>query len=188
MKKIKELDLELFKKACNGDEQAFTTFFKNYYEQLYRFAGRFIKDEDAAENIIQDLFVQIWLRGSKIDIEQNVKAYLYTSVKNRCINYLKKSKLTFGLNMNSEAQTESIKSPEENLIEDEMFTAIHNAIERLPEKCRRIYLMKKYDELSYKEIAEILGISINTVKTQMKRALKSLLKQLENLSSIIMFL
>ena len=188
VKKIKELDLELFKKACNGNEQAFTTFFNNYYEQLYRFAGRFIKDSDAAENIIQNMFVYIWVRRTNINVEQNVKAYLYTSVRNQCINFLKKSKRTFNLNMNTEVQIESIKSPEENLIKDEMFTAVHNAIERLPEKCRRIYLMKKYDELSYKEIAEILGISINTVKTQMKRALKSLLKQLENLSSIIMFL
>ena len=188
MKKIKELDSELFKKACNGDEQAFTTFFKNYYKQLYRFAGRLIKDADAAENVIQDMFVYIWVRGSNIDVVQNVKAYLYTSVKNQCINYLKKSKRTFNLNMNTDIQTENIQSPEENLIKDEMFTAIQNAIENLPEKCQRIYLMKKYDELSYKEIAEILDISINTVKTQMKRALKSLLKQLENLSPIIMFL
>lgn len=188
MNKIKELDLELFKKACNGDEQAFTEFFKNHYEQLCRFAGRFVKYEDTAENIIQDLFVHIWVRGSNIDVEQNVKAYLYTSVKNLCLNYLKKSKRISSLNINSEVQTEDIKSPEENLIKDEMFTAIHNAIENLPEKCRRIYLMKKYDELSYKEIAKILGVSVNTVKTQMKRALKSLLKQLENLSAMVIFL
>ncbi len=67
-----------------------------------------------------------------------------------------------------------------------MYNAVHKAIDNLPDQCRKIYLMKKYDDLSYNEIAEILGVSINTVKTQMKRAMKSLLKQLAYLRTIIL--
>jgi RNA polymerase sigma-70 factor (ECF subfamily) len=67
-----------------------------------------------------------------------------------------------------------------------MYNAVHKAIDNLPDQCRKIYLMKKYDDLSYNEIAEIHGVSINTVKTQMKRAMKSLLKQLAYLRTIIL--
>ena len=76
-------------------------------------------------------------------------------------------------------------NPEEQIIENEMIEKVHKAIEKLPEKCRYIYLMKRYDDLKYHEIAEILDISINTVKTQMKRALKSLLKNLAYLKTNI---
>jgi len=81
----------------------------------------------------------------------------------------------------------SIKTPEEELIDREMVAAVHRAIDKLPTQCRRIYLMHRYDDLKYSEIAEILGISINTVKTQMRRALISLHKYLSYLLYILIF-
>ena len=87
-----------------------------------------------------------------------------------------------------ESTNEKSESPEEDLIKNDMYRAVHKAIDNLPDQCRKIYLMKKYDELSYNEITEILGISINTVKTQMKRAIKSLLNNLSYLRIIFFYL
>ena len=125
---------------------------------------------------------------SKINIVYDVKTYLYTAVKNHCFNFIKQGKRLSSIDENTEKIITSVKSPEDEFEKNEKLKAINDAIERLPARCKKIFIMKKYDELSYKEIAEILNISINTVKTQMKRALKFLLRQLENMNSLIIFL
>jgi RNA polymerase sigma-19 factor, ECF subfamily len=184
----KEIDLKLFKELQSGDEQAFTTIFRTYYEPLFRFAARFVREADAAENIVQEVFVKIWINRNKINIVYDVKTYLYTAVKNHCLNFIKQGKRLSSIDENTEKIITSVKSPEDEFEKNEKLKAINDAIERLPARCKKIFIMKKYDELSYKEIAEILNISINTVKTQMKRALKFLLRQLENMNSLIIFL
>jgi len=78
--------------------------------------------------------------------------------------------------------------PDEELIQDENRKAVLSSIDQLPDRCRQVFIMKKYDELTYNEIADILGISINTVKTQMKRAFKSLFEKLQHLKSVLLFI
>lgn len=132
------------------------------------------------------MFVKLWINKNKIKIKHSVKSYLYIAVKNQSINYInKKSRLS---SLDDKLGITEVKgvSPEEDSIKNEMYKAVHEAIDNLPDQCRKIYLMKKYDDLSYNEIGEILGISINTVKTQMKRAMKSLLKNLAYLRTIIL--
>jgi RNA polymerase sigma-70 factor (ECF subfamily) len=114
-----------------------------------------------------------------------VKSYLYTAVRNHSLNYLKQNKRALSTSFDSHERDQFAVSPEETLTEKEMHDAIQEAIHKLPPQCRQIYLMKRYDYLKYTEIAEILNISINTVKTQMKRALKSLSKNLSHLGSEI---
>jgi RNA polymerase sigma-70 factor (ECF subfamily) len=185
--KTKEIDLELFKNVQAGDEQAFTVIFNTYYEPLYRFAARFVREAEIAEGIVQEVFVKIWINKNKINIVYNVKTYLYTTVKNHCLNFIKQNKRISSLDEITEKRLININSPEEVYERNEKLKAINKAIERLPNRRKQIFLMKKYNELSYKEIAEILNISLNTVKTQMKRALKSLIKQLNHLRMIAFF-
>lgn len=174
------LDLILWEKIRLGNTTSFSSLFKKYYEPLYRFAGRFIKDAQTAENIVQNAFVDLWTNREHRHIKSSLKSYFYTMVKNHALNHLKQEKNLVSINERAEFQENPESSPEEDVLRREWHTAVHQAIDNLPEQCRLIYLMKRYDNLKYNEIAEILNISINTVKTQMKRALKSLLKQLSS--------
>jgi len=177
-------DLLYWQEIKAGDTDAFSYLFRRYYEPLYQFSGRFVKDPQTAENIVQDVFVKLWTNRKKCQIKTSVKSYLYTAVKNYSLNYLKLAKKTVYFEIESNYLPDFGSSPEMEYIENEMSTEIHKEIDKLPEQCRQIYLMKRYDNLKYSEIADILNISINTVKTQMKRAMKSLLKNLSYLITV----
>ena len=165
----------------DGNEEAFSILFKKYYEVLFQFGGRFLKDWEASENIVQEVFVRFWLDKEKIDIKSNVKAYLFTAVKNRSLTYLLHQKKQINIDERISLMTDNTDSPEEAYIIKEKKNAVARAINQLPEKCRQVYIMNRYDNLSYREISEILDISLNTVKTHMKRALKSLFEKLKDL-------
>lgn len=179
-------DFEYVEGIRSGDPAAFASLFRKYYEPLYQFAGRFVKDAQTSESIVQDVFVNIWKKREEWHVQHNVKSYLYTSVRNQSLNYLKREKVLISMTEYTVHQDYPVSSPEEALIEREMVEAVQKAIEKLPQQCRRIYLMKRYDDLKYSEIAEVLNISINTVKTQMRRALKSLHKSLAYLMSLFL--
>ena len=181
-------DLVLLEHIQADRDDAFETLFKRYYTVLYKFTCRIINDPQEAENVVQDLFVRFWEKRLEINIESSLKSYLFTSAKNHALNYIKRERRLTLLDDNSELEKETAESPESVLIKDETVIAVRNAIYKLPEKCREIYLMKKYDDLSYQEIAVILKISVNTVKTQMKRALKSLAQNLSYLKVMFLYI
>ena len=174
-------DPELWTQIRQGNATAFSSVFKKYYPPLYLFAGKFVKDVQAAEYIVQDLFVTLWTKRDSIQISTSLKAYLYTSVKNRSLDYIKQKGFTHRRVRDSVQHQEAVVTPEGQYLEKEFHRAVHEAIDKLPEKCRQIYIMRRYENLKYYEIAQILNISVNTVKTQLKRALKSLQKQLAHL-------
>ena len=176
-----QTDLILWEKTQIGDVTAFEMLFEKYYTLLYQFTGRFIRDAQTAENLVQDFFVKIWTERKTLQINTNLKTYFYISLKNNALNFINSQRLpakyvTFLLN-----QSGLTENPEDQCINSEMHRTVHQAINKLPEKCRQIYLMKKYDNLSYQEIADIMDISVNTVKTQIKRALKKLQINLSHL-------
>jgi RNA polymerase sigma-70 factor (family 1) len=177
--------LEFWEKIRLGDSTAFSYVFQKYYQALYQFAGRFVKDAQTAENIVQDVFVKLWTNRENCLITSSLKSYLYAATRNTALNFLSREKKQLSTEDLMSDRQDTTANPEEQIIENEMIDGVHKAIEKLPEKCRSIYLMKRYDDLKYHEIAEILDISINTVKTQMKRALKSLLKNLAYLKTNI---
>jgi len=170
-------DTEIWQKARTGDISSFSLIFKKYYSSLYQFTGRFVRDAQTADNIVQDLFVYLWIHRKDLHIKSSLKSYLYISAKNRSVNYLKHR------SRDNDLCDHNITFPsaEESYLEKEKHAAVHKAINLLPEKCRQIYLMKRYDNLTYTEIAHILDISVNTVKKQLNRALKSLYKQLAHM-------
>jgi RNA polymerase sigma-70 factor (ECF subfamily) len=177
--------LEYWERIRQGDNTAFSQIFQKYYQALYQFAGRFVKDAQTAENIVQDVFVKLWTNRENCLITSSLKSYLYAATRNTALNFLSREKKQLSTEYLMSDRQDTTANPEERIIENEMIDGVHKAIEKLPDKCRSIYLMKRYDDLKYHEIAEILDISINTVKTQMKRALKSLLKNLAYLKTNI---
>lgn len=178
-------DMGLVEQIIADDADAFGRLFRKYYESLYRFAGRFTGDAQIAESIVQEIFVRIWERRKNWTIHSSVKSYLYTAVRNQAINVLKHEKRTVSVDESPEP-LDRTQSPEERLFENEIHEAVTRAIEKLPERTRQVYLLRRYDQLSYAEIAENQNISVNTVKTQMRRALKTLRKHLSHLLLIIL--
>jgi RNA polymerase sigma-70 factor len=157
----------LFKKMQTGDWAAFNLFFKEYTERLYLYAVAFVKNRAIAEDIVQDSFIYLWTNRRKINFTGSVYAYLLSAVRNACINYKAHQQV-------EEKYRESIKASltvsDEEEEWEELRQKVMTAIDRLPPKCREIFILGAIEGLKYQDIAEILGVSVNTVKTQMKSA------------------
>jgi RNA polymerase sigma-70 factor (ECF subfamily) len=169
---------ELVKKISLGDAAAFEKLFKSYFQILVDFCFRFVEDVSIAENIVQDVFLKIWANRAKLDPGIKIKYYLYRAVKNKAFNHLRHLKIVKKSAQDVYGNHIPGKTPEEEITEEEMVELLIKAIEKLPEKCKTIFFMSKYDHLKYPEIAETLDISIKTVEYHMRRALKFLRKHL----------
>lgn len=184
----KKIENILFIRAQEGEEGSFEILFNNYYSKLCTYASIFVKYPDVAEDIVQETFIKIWNHRASITINTTFKAYIYRSVHNNCINYLKNDKYR---NKNNEIiRHEIMKQSELNLqnldteivekiVSEEFNKQFSRAVESLPQQCREVFLLCRNDKLTYSEVGERLDISINTVKTQMKRALLKLRDCLE---------
>jgi RNA polymerase sigma-70 factor, ECF subfamily len=159
-----------------GDEKAFAALFNRHYGRLHQFAGRIARDSQAAEDIVQEVFVKLWTARENLTIKSNVRAYLYKAVYNRALNNLQHRRVELCYSENAQLYASSPETPDEILHAGEFERAVNRAVDELPEACREVFLLRKQDGLSYAEIAAVRGISVNTVKTQLSRALKALLK------------
>ncbi len=165
-------ELASFENIKNGDNAAFNILFDKYYVALCFYANKYLKDIDLARSLVQQVFVDLWTKREKIVVSTSVKSYFYNTVRNRCIDVLRKEKATAGL----PKSLENIgHAPFRDLVEEaELNDRINASINQLPEKCREIFLLCRFEGLKYSEIAEKLGISVKTVEMQMGIALKKL--------------
>ena len=178
----------------NGDAGSFEKLFNHYCQSLINFSRRYVWDKQIAENIVQDIFVRVWTNRSNLDPSKSIKSYLFTSVKNESLKHLRHLDVEQRSVEKIAQSTIEENSPDRNLDRSELEENIKHAISELPEKCREIFSMSRFDNLKYAEIAEILDISVKTVETQMGRALKKLRDRLKpfliillSLTSIIYF-
>ena len=171
------------KVRLDGDKKAFEELFRFYHKRLHGFAYSFVRQEETAEDIIQTVFLNIWADKQNWDPPGTVRAYLFAAVRNQALNVLKHQKVI------SDSEVEVIHRFEElnkkalhyeKLNPEEFNKQVQCGIERLPPRCRQIFLLNRRSGLTYIEIAEFLDISINTVNTQMGRALKSLREHLSD--------
>ena len=181
-----DFDSLAIKKIRDGDISEFEKLFRHYYHQLQRFSYRFVCDLQIAEDIVQDVFLSMWMNRKKLDPDKNIKTYLYTVVRNRSLNYMRHLKVEQQYRIDNIESSNDKNSPDEVIKYEEFQTAIENSINELPLKCRIIFCMNRFDKLKYSEIAEIQKISVKTVETHMSHALKHLKKQLQHF--IISFL
>lgn len=157
----------------NGNTKAFSSFFNSTYRRLVIYANGFLFDEQASQDVVQDVFVHLWEQSAKISIEFSLIEYVRTMVRNKCLDYLKSVKITDDINM---IDLNLILVTECNEMDEEehkiVFHQVIKIIETLPTKMQQIVKLRFLKNYSYIEIASELGISVNTVKTQLKRAKK----------------
>lgn len=165
------------------DEEAFESFYKDHYEALCRFAMRYLDFEATSRDLVQDLFVSLWINRNNIKITTSVKAYLYTAVRNKSLSRLR-SKL--GIVQLPDDSHELMIYPD-NLDYPALETAVNNAIARLPEKCRSIFELSRDHGMKNHQIAEKLNISEKTVENQMTIALGRLRLVTKEFFSVILF-
>jgi RNA polymerase sigma-70 factor (ECF subfamily) len=172
-------DSEITGRIRQGDIREFETLFRSSYASLVRYAGTLIKDQDTAEEIVQDLFVRLWQEREKINIERSLNGYLFRSVHNRCLHHIEHMKVVerHAREMVFESELTG-EDPSETLQHKELQAKIAEVIERLPERCGKIFCMSRFDGFKYSEIAEKLSISVKTVEANMGKALKEFRKAL----------
>ena len=166
-------DKTLFLKIKEGDEAAFNKAFESYYSRLCFFADNIIHDYDQSSSIVQQVFVDLWLKRERLDVVYSLKGFLFRSVRNQSLDWLRHRKVE------SEYLQELSFKQEEAVFLDQLELAelndkINIAIQELPEKCREIFILCRFEGLKYAEIASRLEISVKTVETQMSIALKKI--------------
>ncbi len=166
-------DEQLFTRLNQHDVTGLEVLFKRYYKPLWRFAKDMLGDSDQAEDAVQEVFGKIWEKRGSIYISSTVKGYLYTAVRNNCLNLIKtnarKNFLEEGMEDDSRFSVEDVQA---KLAAKTMQQKISAALEMLPPKCGIIFKMSRFEDKSYKEIAEDLGLSVKTVENQMGKALQ----------------
>jgi RNA polymerase sigma-70 factor, ECF subfamily len=173
-----------------GDIAAFEELYKQYYTFLCLIAEHIVRNPSDAEEIVSDVFVKLWNIREKTEITSSVKGYLVKAVHNTSLNYLEKNKMVNNLTgsltpKDNELLAWSSDYPLGQLFENEIRIILDKGINTLPEGCREIFLLSRNQDLKYDDIACKLGISVNTVKAQMKIALSRLR---ENLKDYLMVL
>ena len=160
-------DLDLFDRIRDDDQSAFNTLFTKYYKVLCFTANTVYGDPHKAKDTVQEVFLDIWKRRKTIKISQSLNAYLSRAVKNKTIDYIRSQRLDF----NAEP-IESLAPTNSQLEFKELRDVIDTTVKNLPNRCRIIFLMSRFDYLSHKEISKKLDISEKTIENQITTALK----------------
>lgn len=169
-------------------QRQFELLFREHYQTLCYYANIVTKDMEAAEDIVQDVFVKCWaaIRDEKLEIQQ--EHYLYRSVKNAALNYVKAQKVRKNYADDYGSNHAEADETNDSLVAAETRSRIMEAIDGLPTQCRKVFLLCVLEDKSYKDAAEQLGVSVNTVKTQMTKAFATLRPQLKDLTFLSLFL
>lgn len=162
-----------------ADSPDFDNLYLTYFNALHRYAYTMVADKIIAEEMVHQVFWKILERKEGIQIHTSIKAYLYRSVYHECLNYFKHQKIKKAYESNAVNQEKSYSDHTVNKLQyKELEQKVKVAINGLPEQCRTIFQLSRFEELKYAEIAHQLGLSVKTVETQMSRALKKLRVQL----------
>jgi RNA polymerase sigma-70 factor (ECF subfamily) len=155
----------------NNDKKAFDYIFNYYYSGLCAYSLKYINDKSVVEDIVQDFFVSLWVKSQQLNITSSLQSYLFASVKNRCLNYLKHNKVHEKFSLFSLHDVGSGESSNYNMyIESELTEALAAALEKLPPRCREIFELSRFKGLKNQEIAEKLNISKRTAELQISLA------------------
>ncbi len=170
-------------------EQEFEMVFKKHFKSLHSYACTIVKDEVMAEEMVQNVFCRLWEKTDQIQIRESVSGYLYRSVYHESLNYLKHLKVREAYQTYSLNQMETHDSSTHQLELKELEERLDVALKELPEKCRTIFHMSRFEELKYQEIADRLDIPLKMVENQMGKALRLLRMKLVDFlpASILLF-
>jgi RNA polymerase sigma-70 factor (ECF subfamily) len=176
-------DDELIHLLNGGDEKTYEVIFKRYYAALCAYAFDLLKNEDVSEEIVQEIFLKLWENRATLEVRVSLKSYLYRIIHNQCLNFLKhdvvvkklSQKYSQELQLNAEL---TLMTDQDFLLDSYFYPGVENDIEMavnsLPEQCKVVFHLSRYEMLGHEQIASRLNISVNTVKTQISRALEKL--------------
>jgi RNA polymerase sigma-70 factor (ECF subfamily) len=184
-----EQDISFIEGLKKGNETAYKSLYNQYYIELYVYSKRYVRDMDAAKEVVQDVMINLWAKREELNFQDNLKAYLYKSVSNRSINYLKKKKYT--INIDEELEDKLIEEDMhfiENLEDNQLEERIDQEINKLPDKCKQAFRLSRFEELKYNEIADQMGVSVKTVEAHISNALNKLSNALKDYLHILIIL
>ena len=157
----------------------FEQLFRLHYSTLCSYANNFLKDTDGAEEIVQEVMFKLWINRESVVFDTSPRSYLFRSVRNSCLNLLKHMNVRDEYRVAREAQVQDWqRSQEDEMIVTELEQKIRDAVDKLPVERRKVFVMSRYDGLTYAEIAARLNISVKTVENQMSSALRTLREEL----------
>jgi RNA polymerase sigma-70 factor (ECF subfamily) len=191
-----DLDQTLLKEIKKGDLKSFEIVFNAYYSRLCKYAYSIVKNYETSSDIVKDTFIKWWENRVNYTISTSLSGFLFRSVHNNCLNYIQRE--SYKKNTTNESELGALLSdlllpvsddyPFEHLTVHELEKAIEKAVDSLPEQCREIFLLSRQEQLSHSDIAKKLQISVNTVKTQIYRALLKLKEDLKEYMPILFFI
>lgn len=171
---------EIIKAIREGNTETFRQVFDACYETLCQYAFTILKNAEEAEDIVQFMFLKLWDKRETLDIKKTVRSYLFRSVYHRCINHLEHKTIVRNHQRNSKS-IPALHTQQPEVFPDELEESVRRAIDRLPPKCRTIFILSRYEELTYAEIAKRLNISVNTIQNQICKALRILREELKDM-------
>ena len=182
-------DEQIALRLSKRDEAAFEQVFKTHYKNLHAYAFTILKDEDEAEEMVQQVFFKLWERSEHLSFSGPIAAYLYRAVHNESLNFIKHQKVKAGhqlqvaYSMKNKSEQASPK-----MIRKELENKFREALNELPEQCRTVFQLSRFEDMKYKEIADKLDISVKTVENHMGKALKLLRTKLVDFLPLLLIL
>ncbi|HLY68449.1 MAG TPA: RNA polymerase sigma-70 factor [Puia sp.] len=173
-----------------GNEQAFEKVFTAYYPALHAYAFTIVADMPVSDEMVQNVFLKLWAKRDKLEILTSLKAYLYKSIYNECMDYLKNREYKNRYKAHALHNNKNLVSAEDaggRVAMNELEKKLQNALNDLPDECRTVFQLSRFEGLKYQEIATHLGLSVKTVEAQMGKALRRLRLSLAEFISILIF-
>ena len=185
------MDLDDQQKLRNGlregDKKIFEEIYKTYYSPLCFYCMRYVDDMEDSREIVQGLFLKIWVKRKELKINTSIKSYLFSSAQNYALNYIKKKKIRQKyINSKENQPVQNGENGYHKLEEEELRVLIKGAILKLPKKRRMIFELSRFENLKYTQIAEQMTISVKTVETQMSKSLRYLRQVLKEYMPVIL--
>lgn len=168
---------QVVRRIIEGDVSAFKEFFISTQPCIYRFLYRYLSDPDAAKDLTQDTFISFWIHRHQLELSKSPRSYLFKIAQNLALNYLTRNHTDAKISFGKIDFLSAIINPEEEYDKRFFIDDFQNAVKQLPERCRATFVLCKYEGFHYSEIAEILDVSLQTVKNQMNKSI-SILKRL----------
>ena len=182
-------DQQIASLLVKRDEAAFELVFKTHYKNLYAYAFTILKDEDEAEETVQQVFFKLWERSEQLSIPGSVAAYLYRAVHNESLNFLKHQKVKEGYRLHvAYSMKNKSEQPQGRMIKKELEEKFRETLNELPEQCRTVFQLSRFEDMKYRDIAGKLDISVKTVENHMGKALKILRTKLVDFLPLLLIL
>ncbi|HYX08326.1 MAG TPA: RNA polymerase sigma-70 factor [Bacteroidales bacterium] len=181
---MKNDDSHIWNQLKIGDKKAFEYIFKNYYLQLCLFSKQYTGNIDDSREVVQDLFIWLWEKRGNLDHLQSVKTYVHSSLRFNSIRKRSMDKFRF-IDTTDISEEKFVSGFHDELEYTELQSVVFKVINRLPDRCREIFELSRYEKHTYKEIAQKLGISVKTVEGQISKALRNIQSGIEKYLIVI---